>query len=516
VIQDSGVRNTASLSPLELPTIAPQMLITIFGINLSTGTETANGYPLPGTLAGASVTIGGAAAPLLYASPTQINAQVPSVLPAVPGSADVVVTTAGGSSDPVPVAISYRALGIFTRDASGCGPGSVFNVHADGSLSLNTPDDSFDPRSDWGFTIFLTGLGLVRDRQDGMPASYNPKNNLAPVNISAFVGVEGVNASTQVLNSLSSSAYLGPAPGLVGIDQMNVPIFPANPSFPEGCHLPLVISDFQNSTSQIVNVSIHGGGGACADASASSLASIAWKKSVVSSRSGLSVSDSVSVQFLRDGDLAFPRPDRAQFSFAPCCRPSAPLVPSACSSSLPRAFDGGSITVSGPGFGPLEVSDEAMLPPGAIGGGDYHVASLGTAVMGAFTAIAHIPAPITITTNLAPDTTLSLPMDVTWSGGDAQSTISVEIIVHPKDQPLLTAFDQRVSVAALKGSVQIGTAGPLPPFGVPGPAAPAGNVEILVTQDAAAAPAQPFTAAGLSMGGEQRWSYSFDYRGLKH
>ena len=59
--------------------VAPGTLISIFGNNLSTKTESAaaNLNQLPHTLGGTQVFIDGIAAPLTYVSPTQINAQIP-------------------------------------------------------------------------------------------------------------------------------------------------------------------------------------------------------------------------------------------------------------------------------------------------------------------------------------------------------------------------------------------------------------------------------------------------------
>jgi uncharacterized protein (TIGR03437 family) len=84
IIED--VQNAASR--VSITALTPQMLFTITGQNLATSTETA-GYPLPTTLGGATVTISTslsssplmnyhAPVPLLYVSPTQINAQAPS------------------------------------------------------------------------------------------------------------------------------------------------------------------------------------------------------------------------------------------------------------------------------------------------------------------------------------------------------------------------------------------------------------------------------------------------------
>ena len=56
-----SVRNAASLNAPGPSVIAPQMLIAIFGEKLAVGIQEASVAPLPSTLAGASVTIGGMA-----------------------------------------------------------------------------------------------------------------------------------------------------------------------------------------------------------------------------------------------------------------------------------------------------------------------------------------------------------------------------------------------------------------------------------------------------------------------
>jgi len=63
-------------------------------------------------------------------------------------------------------------LGVFTQDTSGCGQAVAYNVHADGSVSLNTPQNSLDPGKDAGLTFFLTGLGGDWTTQTGRAACH--------------------------------------------------------------------------------------------------------------------------------------------------------------------------------------------------------------------------------------------------------------------------------------------------------------------------------------------------------
>ncbi|MFB3777842.1 MAG: hypothetical protein ACE141_09525 [Bryobacteraceae bacterium] len=111
------------------------------------------------------MTIDGIPAPLLYVSPGQINAQMPwgatigsmLIVPSLP--VPVVVTTAAGASDPALVKVTKSGLGIFTLDGSGCGRGAVQNVAADGTVSLNSPENSAEPGSI--VTVWGTGLATV-------------------------------------------------------------------------------------------------------------------------------------------------------------------------------------------------------------------------------------------------------------------------------------------------------------------------------------------------------------------
>ncbi|MBZ5605068.1 MAG: hypothetical protein LAO79_22450, partial [Acidobacteriia bacterium] len=106
---------------------APGSLIAIKGTSLAQSTQSASGFPLPTTLAGASVTINGTPAPLLYASSGQINAQVPFEIS--PGSVTVAVNTGSSST----LTIRAVAPGLFLS----CG-GQAAVVNDSGSV--NSPD----------------------------------------------------------------------------------------------------------------------------------------------------------------------------------------------------------------------------------------------------------------------------------------------------------------------------------------------------------------------------------------
>lgn len=90
----SGVVNASSYaSPVE-----PGSIVSIFGSNLAIGTQgaQASSPPLPRMLAETTVTFSDIKAALLYVSPTQINAQIPSSI--TPGSLGVAGAEHGSGS----------------------------------------------------------------------------------------------------------------------------------------------------------------------------------------------------------------------------------------------------------------------------------------------------------------------------------------------------------------------------------------------------------------------------------
>ncbi len=119
--------------------IAPGTLVTLQGTNLadSTAAAPANAETLPRDLAGVQVYFDGIRAPLLYVSPTQINAQMPyEVLDTTSVTSWVRTKHANGTvtvTDPVGVPIPQQAPGIFADFGEDPRPAIAF--HASGSAT---------------------------------------------------------------------------------------------------------------------------------------------------------------------------------------------------------------------------------------------------------------------------------------------------------------------------------------------------------------------------------------------
>src|SRR6185503_736047 len=88
-IAAGGVINAASFQPA----LSRGALGTIYGSNMANGTQQITTAPWPLTVAGAKVLVAGIEAPVFYASPGQINFQVPFEVPL--GVVTVVVSRDG-------------------------------------------------------------------------------------------------------------------------------------------------------------------------------------------------------------------------------------------------------------------------------------------------------------------------------------------------------------------------------------------------------------------------------------
>ena len=74
-VSPAGVENGAGSTPVAA--VAPGSVVSVFGANLAAGTAVGAANPLPQTLGGVTVTIGQQFMPIFFASPGQINFQLP-------------------------------------------------------------------------------------------------------------------------------------------------------------------------------------------------------------------------------------------------------------------------------------------------------------------------------------------------------------------------------------------------------------------------------------------------------
>jgi len=186
----TGMGNAASFRP----DFSPGMLFTIMGTLLAPSTWSGNTPPLPTQAAGVRVTVNGIAAPLLYVSPTQINAQIPYAVPV--GVGVTVAVNTNGSTTTSTITLASAAPGIFT-DAN----------------FAPVPNTSV-ARGGVG-TLYVTGAGSSQS------VSVTIGGIVAPV---LFAGTpSGVVGVTQINYQVPQSAPIGPTPIVVFVGNTNSP-----------------------------------------------------------------------------------------------------------------------------------------------------------------------------------------------------------------------------------------------------------------------------------------------------
>jgi uncharacterized protein (TIGR03437 family) len=212
-IATDGVVEAAGLTP-NWP-LAPGGIISVFGARLASAASFATTVPLPRSLAGVSLRIGGEDAPLYYVGPNQINAQVP--FSARPGDSVAIVVNSGGRlSAPQNYLIVPVRPGIFTAP-----DGSVAAL--DG---LSRPITAQNPaRITDVLQIYAAGLGLVDPPAQTGAAAPSFSNVHNPVTVT----IGGVQVPV---------LYQGLVPGLVGLYQINVGLIP---SIAAGDAIPVVV-----------------------------------------------------------------------------------------------------------------------------------------------------------------------------------------------------------------------------------------------------------------------------------
>jgi uncharacterized protein (TIGR03437 family) len=231
-VSSGGVVNAASFT---FP-VAPGALISIFGSNLAPQNAAASQIPLPMSLAGVSVRFNNNIfAPLLFVSPTQINAQLPWEV-AANGAATVVVNNSGVESAPQTVQVSLFSPAVFSAQ------GYAIAIHVNGTLVAPKTSPAMPGET---LQLLATGLGPVT------PAPVTGSNSLdVPRNTTTTPKVLIGGASAQV-------TFSGLSPQFVGVYQVN---FVVPPTSANGDNIPLQIQIGETASSGLTNVAIGGAG----------------------------------------------------------------------------------------------------------------------------------------------------------------------------------------------------------------------------------------------------------------
>jgi len=195
--------------------ITPDTIVAAFGTFTTQNNQVyiANTTPLPTTLGGVSVRIGNADCGLFFVAPAQINLAIPSNVPDG-ASVTITVTNSNNTTTTGTVTVVRSAPGIFSARATGTGAAAAQT--SDGGPLINTYNPDGTERDVSAGTreapnvlvLYVTGIRYT-------PAA-NPgdENGVAEA---VTCRIQGVPATV---------LYAGPAPGFVGLDQVNVIIPP--------------------------------------------------------------------------------------------------------------------------------------------------------------------------------------------------------------------------------------------------------------------------------------------------
>lgn len=204
----------ASAASYSDATLARESIAALFGANLASQAQAAASLPLPTTLAEASITIKDSQGSehltsLFFASPDQINFQVPSGLPA--GPASIYAVKGGQIHSTGVIEITLVAPGLFVADASGQGLAAAvaLRVRANGE-EVYEPAGQFDPVLN-RFVAMPIEVSNPAEQVFLLLFGTGFRHRSALSNVKATVG--GVDA--EVL-------FAGAQGDLVGLDQANL------------------------------------------------------------------------------------------------------------------------------------------------------------------------------------------------------------------------------------------------------------------------------------------------------
>ena len=195
-LSEKAVKNAAGETPLDA--VAAGSIVSIFGVNLAAEYQAGPQSPLKQTLADVTVMISGKLLPLVFVSPDQINAQLPSDLPE--GVYTLTVHWAGKPDVSTEFTVARNAPGLFNKLVDGRAFGLFLHENGD-PITADSP-----AKRDETVTLLGTGLG---------PFLQAPPEGFAVAESAAFALADAVTIVAG--DSSIDPLYAGVAAGRVGV-----------------------------------------------------------------------------------------------------------------------------------------------------------------------------------------------------------------------------------------------------------------------------------------------------------
>ena len=222
MISSGGIVNAANF---EAEAVSPGDIVAIFGSQLAPSGAAAqnSSTPLATTLAGVQVLVNNVPAPLYYASPDQVNFQIP-----YSATGTITVQVVSGSQNGNIRALNVNA--VMPRILL-FGTWGVIQNATDGLLALPTGTVPGSHPAKPGDVIVLYGIGFGQTAiaaVEGQAAPSSPLLQITGVTATFGGGFGGRPTSTNVL-------FTGLTPGFVGLYQVNITVptdTPLGPAVP--------------------------------------------------------------------------------------------------------------------------------------------------------------------------------------------------------------------------------------------------------------------------------------------
>src|SRR6185312_114791 len=211
--QATGIANAASAGQAIPSIVAPGSYVAIYGTNLAgNGNPNATaGQPLPTTLNGAQLTLGGLPLPLLYAASGQVNAVIPQGI-APNATYPLIVVNGTSQSVPVPLTVTELEPGTYTVNTTGSGAGVVADALTGQLITASNP-----AHAGQNLVIYMTGLGALlgtNGEQEPADGAIAPTATIYRTTSNIAVMIGGVSAPTVQFSGLT--------PTLTALYQVNV------------------------------------------------------------------------------------------------------------------------------------------------------------------------------------------------------------------------------------------------------------------------------------------------------
>ena len=198
-------------------TLAPEMIVAVFGVNLATGTEIAATIPLPTILRGTTVSVKDSAgiersAQLFFVSSGQLNYLMPPGTAA--GPALVKITSGTGQVSFGTVQIASVSPGVFTATSNGLGLAAALVLRVRGTQQTFEQISRFDAAAN-AFVAIPVDLGPQGDQVFLIMFGTGWRFRS---------GLSGV--IVKVGGRTLAATFAGAAPGFTGLDQLNFAALP--------------------------------------------------------------------------------------------------------------------------------------------------------------------------------------------------------------------------------------------------------------------------------------------------